>query len=345
MPIRSIEWINNGIRIIDQTHLPEKLIYLDIKDIPTLCEAIRKLRVRGAPAIGIAAAMGVALSAINYRGSDNSFLTEQIQKSMDEIQATRPTAVNLFWALERMKRVLNRVEKNNVKTIQDKLVEEARTIWEEDREICRRIGRNGASLLPDEVSILTHCNAGGLATSEYGTALGVIYAAHESCKKVRVYADETRPLLQGARLTTWELQNAGINVTLICDSAAGFLMQQKKIDCVIVGADRIASNGDVANKIGTYTLAVLADKHNIPFYVAAPVSTIDLSIASGNDIPIEERSAEEITMGFGKRTAPENTTIYNPAFDITPFSLVNAIITEQKILFPPFKIAPTKKRE
>jgi methylthioribose-1-phosphate isomerase len=345
MLIRTIEWINNGIRIIDQTHLPEKLIYLDIKDIPTLCEAIQKLRVRGAPAIGIAAAMGVALSAINYLGNDNSFLTEQIQKSMDEIRATRPTAVNLFWALERMKRVLNRVEKNNVKTIQDKLVEEARTIWEEDREICRRIGRNGASLLPDEVTVLTHCNAGGLATSEYGTALGIIYAALESGKKVSVYTDETRPLLQGARLTTWELQNAGINVTLICDSAAGFLMQKKKIDCVIVGADRIASNGDVANKIGTYTLAVLARKHRIPFYVAAPISTIDLTLASGNGIPIEERAAEEITAGFGKRTAPENTAVYNPAFDITPFSLVNAIITEQKILFPPFKIAPTKKRE
>jgi methylthioribose-1-phosphate isomerase len=342
MPIRSIEWIDDGIRIIDQARLPEKLIYLDIKDIPTLCEAIRTLRIRGAPAIGIAAAMGVALSAKKYHGDDKVILIGQIQKSMDEIRATRPTAVNLFWALGRMKRMLNRVEKSNVKTIQDKLVQEAWKIWEEDREICHRIGRNGASLLRHEMTVLTHCNAGGLATSEYGTALGVIYAAHESGKKVRVVADETRPLLQGARLTTWELQNAGIDVTLICDSAAGFLMQQKKIDCVIVGADRIASNGDVANKIGTYTLAVLAGKHHIPLYVAAPISTIDSAIASGKEIPIEERSGEEITAGFGKRTAPENINVYNPAFDITPHSLVSAIITEQKILFPPFKIVSKK---
>ena len=342
MPIRTIEWIDNGIRIIDQTRLPEKLIYLDIKDIPALCEAIRTLRIRGAPAIGIAAAMGVALSAKNYHGDDKILLIGQIQKSIGEIRSTRPTAVNLFWALEKMKRTLDRVQETDVKTIQDKLVKEARTIWEEDREICRRIGRNGASLLPDEVTVLTHCNAGGLATSEYGTALGVIYAAHESGKKVRVYADETRPLLQGARLTTWELQNAGIDVTLICDSSAGFLMQQKKIDCVIVGADRIASNGDVANKIGTYTLAVLAGKHYIPFYVAAPISTIDLTLASGKNIPIEERSAEEVTAGFGKRTAPENITVYNPAFDVTPHSLVSAIITEQGIVSPPFKTALSK---
>ncbi len=342
MPVRTIEWISSGIRIIDQTRLPDSLVYLNIKDIPTLCEAIRTLRIRGAPAIGIAAAMGAALSAKNYQGDDTMILTGQIQKSMDEIRSTRPTAVNLFWALERMKRALNHIQKTDVKTIQDGLVKEAKTILEEDREICRRIGKNGASLLPEEVTVLTHCNAGGLATSEYGTALGVIYAAHESGKKVRVYADETRPLLQGARLTTWELKNAGIDVTLICDSAAGFLMQQGKIDCVIVGSDRIASNGDTANKIGTYTLAVLAGKHHIPFYVAAPVSTIDRSIASGEDIPIEERSAEEITSGFGRRTAPENIEVYNPAFDITPHALINAIITEQKIFSPPFKTALSK---
>jgi methylthioribose-1-phosphate isomerase len=342
MAIKTIEWIDNHIRMIDQTRLPEKLIYLDIKDIPTLCEAIQNLRIRGAPAIGIAAAMGVALSAINDRSNDKESFIKGIQKSIGDLQSTRPTAVNLFWALERMQRVLNLHKAKKIQTIQNLLVREGRTIWKEDRQICHQIGGNGATLLPDHVTVLTHCNAGGLATSEYGSALGVIYKAHELGKKVTVYADETRPLLQGARLTTWELQNAGIDVTLICDSSAGFLMQQGKIDCVIIGADRIASNGDVANKIGTYTLAVLAKKHNIPFYVAAPISTIDFNIDSGTDIPIEQRSSEEVTEGFGKRIAPENIDVYNPAFDVTPKQLITAIITEKGVFTPPFKPALSK---
>lgn len=342
MPVKTIEWIDNHIRMIDQTRLPEKLVYLDINDIPALCEAIRNLHIRGAPAIGIAAAMGVALSAIHYQGNDKKQFIKEIQKSIGDLRLTRPTAVNLFWALDRMQRMLHLCKENNIKKIQNLLINEARTIWEEDRRICRQIGQNGASLLPDRVCILTHCNAGGLATSEYGTALGVIYTAHEMGKKINIYVDETRPILQGARLTTWELHHAGIQVTLICDSAAGFLMQQGKIDCVIVGADRIASNGDVANKIGTYTLAVLADKHDIPFYVAAPVSTIDFNIDSGTDISIEQRPSEEVTEGFGMRTAPENINVYNPAFDVTPNQLITSIITEKGVFTSPYQSALLK---
>jgi methylthioribose-1-phosphate isomerase len=336
MPVKTIEWIDNEIRLIDQTLLPEKLVYLNINNIEVLAEAIRSLRIRGAPAIGIAAAMGVVLAARNFKGEDTNDLVREIDKSIEFLGATRPTAVNLFWALNRMKLVLSFHKDESIDQIRDFLQKEANQILDEDREICRQMGFNGAELLPQSATILTHCNAGGLATSEFGTALGVIYAAVEMGKEIKVYADETRPLLQGARLTAWELKESGIDVTVICDSASGFLMQQGKVDLIIVGADRIASNGDVANKVGTYSLAVLAEKHRIPFYVAAPISTFDFSIDSGSEIPIEQRSKEEVTIGFGKRTVPETVDVYNPAFDVTPNEFISAIVTEKGVLYPPF---------
>ncbi|MBN2029543.1 S-methyl-5-thioribose-1-phosphate isomerase [bacterium] len=336
MPVKTIEWLGGKIRIIDQTQLPEQLIYLTIDRVEELAEAIRNLRIRGAPAIGIAGAMGVALTAFQHTEEDKNRWIEKLISTIHILKETRPTAVNLFWALDRMRRLINSTEDESVETIRDRLVEEALSILEEDRQICRRIGKNGAALIPQEATILTHCNAGSLATADYGTALGVVYTAVESGKKVKVYADETRPLLQGSRLTAWELKESGIDVTVICDSAAGFLMEQKKIDCILVGADRIAANGDVANKVGTYTLAVLAQKHRIPFYVVAPLSSFDFSITSGDFIPIEERSGEEVVNGFETRTAPTGIRVYNPAFDITPHELVHAFVTEQKILYPPY---------
>jgi methylthioribose-1-phosphate isomerase len=324
------------VRIIDQTQLPEKLIYLDIDNVPTLGEAIQNLRVRGAPAIGIAGAMGVALAAFSYLGEDPNVLVHSVREAILYMKTTRPTAVNLFWALDRMETILNTIAEDTIDQIRNILLQEALSILEEDREICRKLGRNGAELVPDDATVLTHCNAGGLATADYGTALGVIYAAVEMGKKIKVYADETRPLLQGSRLTAWELKESGIDVTVICDSAAGSLMRQGNIDCVIVGADRIAANGDAANKVGTYPLAVLAAKHEIPFYVAAPVSTFDFSLESGDAIPIEERSGEEVVNGFGVRTGPEGIDVYNPAFDVTPHELVSAFVTEKGVHHPPY---------
>lgn len=336
MPFKTIDWVDGKIRIIDQTRLPERLVYRNINDVEVLGESIQNMRVRGAPAIGIAGAMGVALAARNYIGKDSKGLVQEVRKAITYLSSTRPTAVNLFWALDRMEKILNSVEHESVEKIRGKLLKEALDILEEDRKICHLLGKNGATLLPEVVTVLTHCNAGGLATSAYGTALGVIYKAAEMGKKVKVYADETRPLLQGARLTSWELKESGIDVTVICDSAAGFLLKQARIDCVLVGADRIASNGDVANKVGTYTLAVLAKKHDVPFYVVAPVSSFDFSLSSGAEIPIEERSEEEITQGFGRKTVPTGVKIYNPAFDVTPNNLVTAIVTEKSVLFPPY---------
>ncbi|NIR52155.1 S-methyl-5-thioribose-1-phosphate isomerase [candidate division KSB1 bacterium] len=338
MPVTTIEWLNGKVRMIDQTKLPEELVYLDIEDVEVLAEGIKSLRVRGAPAIGIAGAFGLVLGIQNFEGNDKEAFLRELNRIADYLNATRPTAVNLSWALNRMKKVAQENATLGVEKIKERLLQEALKIWEEDREICRRIGKHGAKLIKNGSHVLTHCNTGALATADYGTALGVVFAANEEGKKVNVYADETRPLLQGARLNVWELMNEGIDVTLITDNTAAFVMQQEKVDCVIVGADRIAANGDTANKIGTYSVAVLAEKHGIPFYVAAPYSTIDFNIKKGADIPIEERAAEEVTEGFGKRTAPQNAKVYSPAFDITPHELISAIITEEGVIEPPFEI-------
>ncbi len=331
MPVDTIVWKNNKIRIIDQTRLPEELVYFDIGTIETLGEAIRSLRIRGAPAIGIAGALGIALAAHNYSGDDTGILIESIKNAEEYLKKTRPTAVNLFWGIERMIKTAAKHSYTSVSHLKRLLLQEALTILEEDKEICRKIGKNGAEILPDKATVLTHCNAGGLATADFGTALGVIYAATEMGKSIKVYADETRPLLQGSRLTAWELQNSGVDVTVLCDSAAAYLMQQKMIDCIITGADRIAANGDTANKIGTYALAVLAVEHNISFYIAAPVSTFDFSLASGSQIPIEQRAAEEVIKGFGKLTGPQGVDVYNPAFDVTPHTFIKGYITEKGV--------------
>lgn len=336
MPVTTIEWRDDHIRMIDQTRLPLELVHLEIRDVDTLAEAIKSLRVRGAPAIGIAGAFGVVVGLQDFAGEDKAAFLEQLDKVSDFLVSTRPTAVNLSWALKRMRNMAHDRASEPVTVLKQLLQEEALKIWQEDRETCREIGRHGATLIEDGFTILTHCSTGALATADYGTALGVVFTAHESGKKVTVYADETRPLLQGARLNVWELMNEGIDVTLICDNTAAFVMQQKKIDCAIVGADRIAANGDTANKIGTYNVAVLAEKHGIPFYVAAPYSTIDFDIPDGSQIPIEVRSAEEVTNGFGRRTAPPATKVYSPAFDITPNELITAIITEAGVIQPPF---------
>ncbi|MCH7678765.1 S-methyl-5-thioribose-1-phosphate isomerase [candidate division KSB1 bacterium] len=338
MPVTTIEWTNNQIRMIDQTKLPEELTYLEISDTEVLAEAIKSLRIRGAPAIGIAGAFGMVLGVQNFAGEEKEVFFKQLKETAEYLNATRPTAVNLSWAIQRMNGVAEQNKDKPVAEIKEQLLKEAQTIWEEDRKICRRLGKHGAKLLKDGFNVLTHCNTGALATVDYGTALGVVFAANEEGKKLHVYADETRPLLQGARLNVWELMNESIDVTLICDNTAAFVMQQKKIDCAIVGADRIAANGDTANKIGTYNVAVLCEKHGVPFYVAAPYSTIDFNLRNGSQIPIEERAAEEITEGFGKRTAPLNTKVYSPAFDITPNELIASIITEEGVIEPPYEI-------
>jgi len=338
MPVTTIEWVggvDGRVRLIDQTLLPGEARFIECTDVEALWEAIRSLRVRGAPAIGIAGAMGVVLGVQNCAAETGAELAEEVERCADYLATSRPTAVNLFWALDRMRRAAREATDRPPAAIKERLLAEALAVFEEDKAVCRRIGRNGAHLIRDGGTVLTHCNAGALATADYGTALAVIYAAHEQGKRVSVYADETRPLLQGARLTTWELMQAGIDVTLICDSTAAMLMRQDKIDLVIVGADRIAANGDTANKVGTYGLAILACEHDVPFYVAAPTSTFDLSLATGAEIPIEERSGDEITCGFGKRTAPEGVKTYSPAFDVTPGHHLTGIITELGIVSQP----------
>jgi methylthioribose-1-phosphate isomerase len=320
--------------MIDQTLLPTEIRVIECRDVQTVWEAIKMLRVRGAPAIGIAAAYGVCIGLQTLPTDADMFA---FRNRFDEVTAylasSRPTAVNLFWALDRMKAKAER----QTETLAETLFAEAKAIHEEDRHICRSIGRFGQELVKDGSTWLTQCNAGGLATADYGTALAVFFAAKESGKKIHVYADETRPLLQGARLTAWELMQRDIDVTLICDSMAALVMRQGKIDGVVVGADRIAANGDTANKIGTYGVAVSAKAHGVPFYVAAPVSTFDLSLSDGSQIPIEERSADEICCGFGKRTAPEGVKVYNPAFDVTPAELITGIITERGIISPVYR--------
>ena len=333
--VPTVEWKEGAVRLLDQSRLPTVVEFLDCRDYQAVADAIRTLKVRGAPAIGVTAAMGVALGAQTIHATDYSTFAQAVFKICDELAATRPTAVNLFWALERMRRKLESLRDQPVAAIKQFLIDESQAILEEDINLCKTMGRHGAELIQDGQTVLTHCNAGSLATAGYGTALGVIRAAWEHGKKIKVIADETRPVLQGARLTAWELMQDQIPVTLITDNMAGTLMRQGKIHLCVVGADRIAANGDVANKIGTYSVAVLAKAHNIPFYVAAPYSTIDLKTKSGDEIPIEQRNPLEVTSIHGSHpVAPKDVAVYNPAFDVTPAELITGIITERGVFKP-----------
>ncbi len=330
----TVEWKDGAVRLIDQTLLPGQVAYIDCKDVAAVAEAIESLRVRGAPAIGITAAYGIALAAqqVSAEGFDDFYTA--LLPSCERLAATRPTAVNLFWAINRMKALALRLREQEISAIKEGLLTEAHNILREDIAMNHAIGRFGFGLIQPGSGILTHCNAGGLATGGYGTALGVIRRAWEEYKDIQVYADETRPILQGSRLTTWELMQDQIPVTLITDNMAAYFMQQKKIQCCIVGADRIAANGDAANKIGTYGVAILAKEHGIPFYVAAPSSTIDFAIASGAEIPIEERSHSEVSHMGEKEISTKGVTIANPAFDVTPAKYIAAIITEKGCFKP-----------
>lgn len=330
--LSSVSYDKGILKILDQTKLPNVTEFLEIEEIEDAWDAIKQLKVRGAPAIGIAAAYGLLLGIKNIPETSFEDFYEIYTRKSNYLATSRPTAVNLFWALKRMDECVQKEKNRPVSEIKKALEREAHLIRQEDEEVCRLIGEHTLSLLKDEMGILTHCNAGGIATARYGTALSPLYLAKEKGWNLRVFADETRPLLQGARLTAWELQEAGIDVTLITDSMAAMVMKKGLVQAVIVGCDRVAANGDVANKIGTYGVALLAYAHNIPFYVAAPMSTIDLETANGDDIPIEERDASEVTEGFGKRTAPEGVKVFNPAFDVTPSHLVTAIITEKGII-------------
>jgi methylthioribose-1-phosphate isomerase len=326
--VETIQWISNAAVMIDQTRLPLEEKFVTCRTYREVATAIRDMIIRGAPAIGVAAAMGVALGVLEGAPFD---------EVCDTLAKTRPTAVNLFWAIDRMKRLYASLQDEPRDVISRRMVEEAQLIREEDIAICRAIGRNGAALVPDGKTVLTHCNAGALATAGYGTALGVIRAAVEDGKRLDVFADETRPFLQGARLTVWELQQDSIPATLITDNMAGHFLKSGRIGCVVVGADRIAANGDVANKVGTYSVAVLAKENGVPFYVAAPISTLDLTLASGDAIPIEQRAAAEVTHVFGTQIAPNGTAVQNPAFDVTPARYVSAIITERGVARAPYE--------
>lgn len=337
-PPRTMRWIGDSqgtLMLIDQTLLPGEFLEIECKTVEQVWEAIKMLRVRGAPAIGCAAAYGVVIGLQGLSDEDSRATCDaRLEEVVTYLAESRPTAVNLFWALDRMKTAAKALPDLTTQQLRNRLLDEARAIEEEDREMCAAIGRHGAKLLSSGMGILTHCNAGGLATAGDGTALSVMFAAAAEGKEIHVYADETRPLLQGARLTTWELQQRGIPVTLICDNMAGWVMKEKRVNAVITGADRIAANGDSANKIGTYAVALLAKAHGIPFYIAAPSSTFDLSIETGEQIPIEERNPDEITNGFGRATAPAGTQVYNPAFDVAPADCITAIITEKGIIQP-----------
>jgi len=330
----TIQWTPDGVVMIDQTRLPREETYVTCRNYLEVADAIKTMIIRGAPAIGVAAAMGMALGALK---ADPARLDEEIETIAATLAATRPTAVNLFWAIGRMKRLYESLRGQPVETIREALVREARQVYLEDIAINEAIGRNGAPLVPDGKTVLTHCNAGALATAGYGTALGVIRAAVSAGKTIDVFADETRPFLQGARLTVWELMQDNIPTKLITDNMAGHFLRSGRIGCVVVGADRIARNGDVANKVGTYSVAVLAKENNVPFYVAAPISTLDLTLDSGDQIPIEQRPAAEVTEVFGVPVAPENTAVENPAFDVTPARYVTAIITERGVARAPFE--------
>ncbi len=340
--IETLRWTALGVEMIDQTRLPHVEEFVLCRNYKEVANAIFTMIIRGAPAIGVAAAMGVAIGAL--QASDANFDAE-FEEICATLAATRPTAVNLFWGIDRMKRLRQSLAGESLSVVRDKLVQEAQNVHAEDIAINKRIGAHGAPLVPDGKTVLTHCNAGALATAGYGTALGVIRAAVEAGKKIDVFADETRPFLQGSRLTVWELQKDGIDTTLITDNMAGHFLRSGRIGCVVVGADRIASNGDVANKIGTYGVAVLAKENGIPFYVAAPISTLDMKIASGEQIPIEERAASEVTAMFGHKIAPEGTKVKNPAFDMTPNRYVTGIITERGVAMAPYEISLKKMVE
>lgn len=335
--IGTLRWVGDAgghLVLIDQTRLPIELVEIELRDVEAVAEAIKSLRVRGAPAIGIAAAYGVCIGMQSIDTNDADTWQQRFEEVINYLAASRPTAVNLFWALDRVRDVVLREPAKPLAKMTARILAEARAIHDEDREMCRAIGRFGSELIADGSGVLTHCNAGGLATSDYGTALAVFFAAHEAGKKIHVFADETRPLLQGSRLTAWELQQRGIEVTLICDSMAAQVMREGRVQAVVTGADRIAANGDTANKIGTYQVALAAAAHDIPFYVAAATNTFDLTISSGDAIPIEQRSGREITHGFGQQTAPDGIDVYNPAFDVTPARLIEAIICERGIIRP-----------
>jgi methylthioribose-1-phosphate isomerase len=335
MPVETIAWTGESVRIIDQTLLPTELRYLEIGDVEILWEAIKTLRVRGAPAIGIAAALGCYLGVRSSQAHDFATFSGQLNRVCEYLGSARPTAINLFWALRRVQDLVERLRDRPIEQIKHAILDEALNMIEEDHRVCRSIGRHGAELLKDGDSILTHCNAGGLATAGYGTALAPVFVAAEQGKRIHVYVGETRPLLQGARLTTWECKQAGIPVTLLSDSTAATVLAQGKVQAVLVGTDRTVANGDVANKVGTLGLAVLAREFHVPFYVAAPLSSIDMTIASGDEIPIEQRSPDEVTHSFGRRIAPEGIEVYNPAFDVTPHRYVTALITERGLVRPP----------
>lgn len=334
--MKPLEWADGKVKFLDQTKLPLEELFCETADASFLAEAIKRLAIRGAPLIGIAAAYGIALAGLSAPSSTEEEIRRHLLSTIEMLASTRPTAVNLFWALKRQRRIIDEWHNGSVAELQKKLIDEAIKIHQEDAEMCERISSFGSELLNKNSSVLTHCNAGALATGGRGTAVGVITKAWELGKIKHVYIDETRPLLQGARLTAWEIKKAGIPATLIIDSTAAVLLKQKKVDAIIVGSDRIAMNGDAANKIGTYSLAVQAGYHRIPFYVAAPISTIDAGINSGKDIPIEERDAKEVAELFGRRFAPERMDVYSPAFDVTPNELITAIITDQGVLKPPF---------
>jgi len=334
--IQTLEWTDAGVRFIDQTKLPTEETYVTCKNYEQVADVIRNMVVRGAPAIGVAAAMGIALGVQNSKAENVGDLKEDFDQACEVIGKTRPTAVNLFWAIRRMREKFERLRVRPIAQIKQSMIEEAQRMHAEDIAANQAMGRHGATLMPASGGVLTHCNAGALATCGYGTALGVIRAAVEQGKKIHVFADETRPFLQGSRLTAWELMKDGIPTTVISDNMAGAMMNQGKIGAIVVGADRIAANGDVANKIGTYSVAVLAKEHAIPFYVAAPFSTIDMETVDGSGIPIEQRNAREVTHIAGKQMVPEGVSVENPAFDVTPAKYVSAIITERGVARAPY---------
>ncbi|MEZ5066151.1 MAG: S-methyl-5-thioribose-1-phosphate isomerase [bacterium] len=349
MEFRTIEWKNDAVVLLDQTRLPDTEIYIRCETVDELIEAIRRLSVRGAPAIGVAGAYGAALAATRRLEAAPSATPAEFSRSvagdLARLREARPTAVNLAWAVDRQTERLDSVAARPPAEQREALLALAREIHEEDAASCEAIGRFGSELIPDRATVLTHCNAGALATSGLGTALAVVYAAHRAGKQVEVLSDETRPLLQGARLTSWECRKMGVPVTVLCDNAAGWILSQGKVDRIVVGADRIAANGDAANKIGTYPLAVLAREHGVPFYVAAPLSTVDFAIGSGKEIPIEERSADEVTTPRGLQITPMGMKALNPAFDVTPAALIAAIITDRGVAEAPYRESLQRLRE
>ncbi len=328
--------LGGKLRLLDQTKLPNEVVYIETDDLETVFQAIKALVVRGAPAIGCAAALGLAAASKHFNAKTQDEFLSKLASAAKRLAESRPTAVNLFWALDRCVSKVRKAAEEGERSLDSALLKEALSIVEEDIAMCRAIGAHGAELLSDGMGVLTHCNAGALATADYGTALSPIYVAQERGLRVKVYSDETRPLLQGSRLTAWELHKAGVDVTTICDNMAAQVMREGKVQIAIVGADRVAANGDTANKIGTYGVAILAKYHKIPFYVAIPYSTIDATLKDGSLIPIEQRAPEEVSNGFGRRTAPEGVAIYNPAFDVTPHELIAGFITEKGVIRPPF---------